>query len=799
MVSLLKQKKTFLSVKSKNSIKSGSTANLISSSWFTQWKKAVGIENDGKSDDSIQVGPIDNKSLLLNGKLKPTLTEKYDFVILSRPLWRLLNNWYPGGPEIEVKIVDHPEKHVPVPILYEMTFDVFYQKQNVNVKANRYEQVNDIKLRACEKFDVNPKNFLICDFWNHNRLPAIPDQSYIYNLQLVDTQELLLQNKDQERKIKSTKRVTRTNSSMTIGLFPFGSMHAITNAHVGLTNLGNTCYFNSAVQALSHTPLLATFFINANWREKINRENPLSTEGHLANSLAQIVNDMWTKPDKVINPKRLFDTIVQYAPRFGDFKQHDSHELMMFLLDGIHEDLNRVKRGAYIEGIECDENSQETAAEAAWKRYKLINDSIIVDLFHGQLMTGMECPVCKTHTYVFDPYLCVTLPLPTERLKYIQYMFIPYDLRKKRSILKIYSVPSSEAEYVLNDAVNRFSLEKQSCIVMYRDKLVSGGLKLVRSLPKVEYFAFEIPDISKFYTIAFLEVEHEKKKDFHTVIDGPILITIPGNFKSQARAVKYKLNNICEERFNYLWEPSEYPMNDNCRMKDLKISSSISDKLMSQLKEESRRFFAQLVPHDRTIFKTTKIPQFSSTYVRIILNPLLSRTKKGFQWPAVLPLNREGNVLSNMDISLQKCFECFSYPDKLDKLNEWFCPKCRKLVRAKAKLDIWSVPDNLILQIKRFVARDYSCKKLFSKIDIPEVIDMAPYIIGPQNKEDLKYQLHSVIHHIGTMDSGHYMATAYSEKEGKWFTYNDESVYETPKKGSNSENAYILFYHRIQK
>lgn len=42
-------------------------------------------------------------------------------------------------------------------------------------------------------------------------------------------------------------------------------------------------------------------------------------------------------------------TISKYAPQFNGFQQHDSQELLAFLLDGLHEDLNRVHDKPYLE------------------------------------------------------------------------------------------------------------------------------------------------------------------------------------------------------------------------------------------------------------------------------------------------------------------------------------------------------------------------------------------------------------------------------------------------------------------
>ena len=48
-------------------------------------------------------------------------------------------------------------------------------------------------------------------------------------------------------------------------------------------------------------------------------------------------------------PRAFKAALARFAPQFAGYQQQDSQELLAFLLDGLHEDLNRVKKKHYIE------------------------------------------------------------------------------------------------------------------------------------------------------------------------------------------------------------------------------------------------------------------------------------------------------------------------------------------------------------------------------------------------------------------------------------------------------------------
>ena len=107
-------------------------------------------------------------------------------------------------------------------------------------------------------------------------------------------------------------------------------------------------------------------------------------------------------------------TIGKYAPRFSGFNQHDSQELLAFLLDGLHEDLNRVTDKPYVELKDSNSRPDVICAQEAWENHLLRNKSVVVDLFHGQLKSSVRCRQCDTESTRFDPFTYLTLPLPME-------------------------------------------------------------------------------------------------------------------------------------------------------------------------------------------------------------------------------------------------------------------------------------------------------------------------------------------------------------------------------------------------
>eukprot|EP00494_Astrolonche_serrata_P030109 UN30376 len=196
---------------------------------------------------------------------------------------------------------------------------------------------------------------------------------------------------------------------------------------VGLRNLGNTCFMNSVLQCLNQAPYLHEYFVKNIYKKELNFENVLGHKGKMATEWANLTQLMWSNKYTMVVPHEFKRTIGEINQTFVGFAQQDSQELLTFLLDGLHEDLNRVKKKPYVEAIESDGRKDEIVAAESWTNFMKRNNSVLTDLTHGQLKSRVQCPKCDRISITFDPFCCLSLPIPTDDSKLQIITYIPYN------------------------------------------------------------------------------------------------------------------------------------------------------------------------------------------------------------------------------------------------------------------------------------------------------------------------------------------------------------------------------------
>lgn len=200
----------------------------------------------------------------------------------------------------------------------------------------------------------------------------------------------------------------------------------------GLHNLGNTCFMNAALQVLFNTQPLTQYFKQGMHRYELNTTNKLGTKGQLALRYGDLLKEVWTASTRSVAPLKIRFCMTKHAPQFAGGGQHDSQELLEWLLDGLHEDLNRVTEKPYSELKDSDGRADAIVAAEAWAQHHTRNQSIVIDLFYGQLKSKVSCLGCGRESVRFDPFSLLSLPLPVENYTYCEvlgkknlFIFIP--------------------------------------------------------------------------------------------------------------------------------------------------------------------------------------------------------------------------------------------------------------------------------------------------------------------------------------------------------------------------------------
>lgn len=143
-------------------------------------------------------------------------------------------------------------------------------------------------------------------------------------------------------------------------------------------------------------------------------------------------------------------------------------------------------------------------------------------------------------------------------------------------------------------------------------------------------------------------------------------------------------------------------------------------------------------------------------------------------------------------------FECFDNHCKMEEMigeNAWYNDKKERKEDVNKRTVFWSLPNVLILDLKRF---NNSNRKLHMLVETPLTnVDFSEYI-GGYNPQQYVYDLYGVTNHSGNVYGGHYTANI-KNANGKWYSFNDTSITEIDESKVISTKTYCLFYRKKNK
>uniref|UniRef100_A0A8C9WNU0 Ubiquitin carboxyl-terminal hydrolase n=1 Tax=Scleropages formosus TaxID=113540 RepID=A0A8C9WNU0_SCLFO len=183
---------------------------------------------------------------------------------------------------------------------------------------------------------------------------------------------------------------------------------------VGLRNLGNTCFMNSILQCLSNTRDLRDYCLHSSHRRDLNSNSRTHTT--LMEEFAKLIQTLWTSSSsEAVSPSEFKTQIQKYAPRFVGYNQQDAQEFLRFLLDGLHNEVNRITVRPRAHAEDWDHLADDEKGKKMWNKYLEREDSRVVDLFVGQLKSTLTCSECGYCSTVFDPFWDLSLPIAKSR------------------------------------------------------------------------------------------------------------------------------------------------------------------------------------------------------------------------------------------------------------------------------------------------------------------------------------------------------------------------------------------------
>jgi len=439
--------------------------------------------------------------------------------------------------------------------------------------------------------------------------------------------------------------------------------------------------------------------------------------------------------------------------------------------------LNRVKQKPFTEVIESETQPDYEVGMKSWENHLKRNQSIIVDLLHGQFKSKITCPTCSRISITFDPFNSVTLPIPAKKEKEIDFFFLHANHREKPTKLSIKFPIKSHTVAQLREETAKlmkkdpklfyffFSTQHSREVVKDEEHTSTNTLRKKKKIKPL--FACEITEEElNANPETYVKVDYQTTKKVLNYFGRPSRrkftffrsVCLNKNLNAQEVYMKIfeqyrilwdeaisdeqkeewnKLSN--EEAFHKIWDNSDnkpfqiylvtnarvfhecfFCGEKRCENCELKYDSSIKvSDLLEKIKD----------PEFELEFEVF----FTGSGEGLDLDSLNSYTD--LKKPSMNE-TEEAKEAKEKDIDIYQCFRQFEEPETLGEENAWYCSKCKEHKRATKKMEIFKAPPIMMVHLKRFKSEGASIlskSKISAKVDFPlENLDISEFVAHPE-------------------------------------------------------------------
>ncbi|KAI5071347.1 hypothetical protein GOP47_0013598 [Adiantum capillus-veneris] len=747
--------------------KEGDNYFLLDLRWWQQWAAYVQLEDHiddtplselSSTTTSKRPSFIDNSGLVIalkeeeEPKLREALLENQDFVLLPEQVWLAFQRWYGGGPSLMRKVIctkSMPNDHLAIEIYpLRVLLHVLPGGAQLDVRMSIQGTIGELYQKACTLLNLESEEIRIWDYsgnLKHGLLSkyaeTLEDAGFQMDhevlLEVIVERNLSLgkdlavdMREDSSHMAARSKIITRYLSNDPLNCSPQASprmqnsnkslpfMIGQGSGLTGLQNLGNTCFMNSALQCLAHTPEIVGFFLQ-DYSQEINRQNLLGMQGELAMAFGDLLRQLWMSGKKAVSPRAFKNKLAGFAPQFGGHKQHDTQELLAFLLDGLHEDLNRVKQKPVIKTRELEGKLDDQVALESWKNHKSRNDSIIVDIYQGQYKSTLVCPGCDKVSVTFDPFMYLSIPLSSTKNPSFTVRVLSSDGSVPPTVHTVIVPEQNNYNDFITNVARACNLQNDEKLLLHSNcqfQALEECVDWKKLAHDADYItAYRLPKASE--KAPLLVFMHSNGNDVslkvqNNMIGPPFVTPIP-------KAGLEKGSDLLRV-FETLLRPFKNGNDNNEGMHMLDFNqylgssgtASSSDLGFCQNRGLFKFWFAQTSCMDNLVLidLSKLLPSvFHSSQPNTKIHAVVEWSEKAMEFydlsqfegmPEAFSSKCSMKAVRQDAISLHGCLDAFVKEEPLGPEDKWYCPNCKVPQQASKKLDLWRLPSILVLHLK---------------------------------------------------------------------------------------------------